>query len=94
MRILRSWVPPPDIELGCRNASTPVPSPRCASALLVLEIVIQSSQPGCQSLNGNLVLGMHIDELTHALGKPGECDMLLASAREELLDAAISEVHA
>lgn len=62
--------------------------------LLVVEIIVETSQPGCQPLDGNLVLWMHIDELAHALCEPFETDLLLAPAGKELFDSSISEVHA
>jgi hypothetical protein len=57
-------------------------------------IVVKSGEPGGQSLDGCLELGVEVDESAKLLGQPFEADLFLAPARCQLLDAAICEVHA
>src|SRR6185436_1804851 len=57
-------------------------------------IFVESGEPGGQALDGRLELGVHVDEGAKLVGQPLEADLLLAAASNQLLDAAIREVHA
>jgi hypothetical protein len=52
-----------------------------------LLVVVQSRQPGRQALDGDLEVGVEVDELAQPLGEPGEADLLLAPPLGELLEA-------
>ena len=55
--------------------------------------VVEAGQPGGQPLDGDLEVGVEVDELLEPVGEPGEADLLVAAAVQELLDAAVGEVH-
>src|SRR5206468_459730 len=57
-------------------------------------VVVQTGQPGGQPLDGNLELGIEVDELLQPGGDPGEGHLLVAATLLEFLDAPVREVHA
>src|SRR4051812_4539420 len=59
-----------------------------------LVVVVQAGEPGGQPLDGDLELGIEVDELLQARGNPGEGHLLAAATLLELLDAPVREVHA
>jgi hypothetical protein len=66
--------------------------PQSVRVLLIL-LVVQPGEPRREPLDRRLKLGMEINKGSQLIGEPGERDLILASARLELLDAAIREVH-
>ena len=60
---------------------------------LILLLVVEAREPGCEELHGSLELGMKIDKRAQLVRKPGKRDLILAAPHLELLDASISEVH-
>jgi len=61
-------------------------------ALLVF-LVIQTGEPGCQTLDGNLELGIEVDERTQLIREPAKRHFFFTPPCLELLDTPISEIH-
>lgn len=61
--------------------------------LLLLLLIVESGEPGGQTLHRSLELGVKINERPQLIGEPGESDLVIAPPSLELLDTAISEVH-
>ena len=53
----------------------------------------QSRQPGRQTVDRHLELGVEVDEGSQLLGEPVQAHLLRAAPAGELLDAAVGEVH-
>ena len=60
---------------------------------LQLVFVVQARQPGGQTLNRNLELGIEVDELTQPISQPGQRDVLVTAPGGKFLDASIGEIH-
>ena len=56
-------------------------------------IIVESGEPGGQALDRCLEVGVQVNEGAKLLGQPFKSDLLLASARCQLLNAAIGEIH-
>jgi hypothetical protein len=61
--------------------------------VLLVFLVIQPGEPGCQTLDGNLELGIEIDERAQLIREPGKRHFVLTSPCLELFDTSISEIH-
>jgi hypothetical protein len=64
-----------------------------ALSVQLVDLVIQPRQPGGQSLDGNLELGISVDECSQLVGEPAKGHLVLTPAARELLDSPIREVH-
>jgi len=56
-------------------------------------IIVESGEPGGQALDGCFEVGVLVNKGAKLFGQPLETDLFLASARGQLLDAAIREIH-
>src|SRR5882757_2438790 len=63
------------------------------TASLVVVGVVGPGQPGRETLDRVLVVGVDVDVRTQLVGEPGQGDVLATPALLELFDPAISEVH-
>jgi hypothetical protein len=74
-------------------ADLDVASDHLPEGLLVL-LVIEAGEPGCQALYRSLKLGMKINKPPQLIGEPGEGNLIIAPPSLQLLNATISEIHA
>jgi hypothetical protein len=61
--------------------------------VLLVFLIIEPGEPGCQTLDGNLELGIEIDECAQLIREPGKRHFVLTPPCLELLDTPISEIH-
>ena len=61
--------------------------------VLLVFLVIKAGEPGCQTLDGNLELGIEVDERTQLIREPGKRDFVFTAPCLKLLDTSISEIH-
>jgi hypothetical protein len=61
--------------------------------VLLVFLVIKAGEPGCETLDGNLELGMEVDEGAQLIGQPRQSHLIIAPTGLELLDTSISEIH-
>ena len=74
-----------DLELGARGEG--------GLAHASVLVVVEPGQPGGQALDGGLEIGIQVHEGPQLVGQPLEGDLFFPSASDQLLDAAIREVH-
>ena len=68
-------------------------SPQTKPQLVVVRIVVEARQPGCEAFDRDFVFGVEIDEGAQLLGDPRQRYRFVAAASFEFFDAAISEIH-
>jgi hypothetical protein len=76
-----------------RLADFDVVSDHFLGKVLLVFLVIQTGEPGCQTLDGNLELGIEVDERTQLIREPGKRHFFFTPPCLELLDTPISEIH-
>ena len=76
-----------------RLADFDVVSDHFLGKVLLVFLVINAGEPGCQTLDGNLELGIEIDEGAQLIREPGKRHFVFTPPCLELLDTTISEIH-
>jgi uncharacterized membrane protein YczE len=62
-------------------------------AQLSLRVFVVAGEPGGKPVDRRLELGVRVDEGLQPVAEPLDADLLVAAPADELLDAAIGEVH-
>src|SRR5580700_5852241 len=60
---------------------------------LKIFLVVQPGEPAGQAVDGGLEARVEVGEVAQSPGHPGERDLLLTPPVDQLLDAAVGEVH-
>jgi len=55
--------------------------------------VVESGEPGCESFDRDLEIGIQVDELAQPFREPRQGDFLITPAGLELFYAPIGEIH-